>query len=50
LIAEHVAGRVPGWSLADRDLLTWRSGQIRSPDQIGMLAAPLVRVAQLLGR
>jgi hypothetical protein len=50
LITEHLAGRVPEWSLAERDLLTWQSGQIKSPDQIVTFAAPLVRVAQLLGR
>jgi hypothetical protein len=50
LIAEHLAGRVPAWSLAGRDLLTWRSGWIKEPDQIATLAAPLVRVAELLGR
>jgi hypothetical protein len=50
LITEHLAGRVPEWSLADRDLLTWQYGYISSPDQIVTFAAPLVRVAQLLGR
>jgi hypothetical protein len=50
LIAEHLAGRVPEWSLAGRDLLTWQSGQIGNPRQIAAVAAPLVRVAQLLGR
>jgi hypothetical protein len=50
LITEHLAGRVPEWSLADRDLLTWQYGYISSPAQIVTFAAPLVRVAQLLGR
>lgn len=50
LIAEHVAGRVPEWSLTGSDLLTWQPGHIDDPTRIPMLVSPLLRVAQLLGR
>lgn len=50
LITEHLAGRVPEWSLAGYDLLTWQYGELSDPRQIPILAAPLVRVADLLGR
>lgn len=50
LIAEHLAGRVPEWSLAGYDLLAWQSGHLSDPHQIPTLAARLVRVAELLGR
>jgi hypothetical protein len=50
LIAEHLADRVPDWSLAGLDLLTWQPGQIKDPDQIATLAARLVRVTELMGR
>ncbi|WP_117208582.1 hypothetical protein [Allorhizocola rhizosphaerae] len=49
LIAEHLAGRIPVWSLAGHDLLTWQRGAIEDPDQIPMLVTPLLRVADLLG-
>jgi hypothetical protein len=50
LIAEHLAGRVPEWSVAGQDLMTWRQGRIDDPSQVEALAAHLVRVADLLGR
>jgi len=50
LITEHVAGRVPEWTLAGHDLLTWQHGILSDPRQIPVLAAPLMRVADLLGR
>lgn len=50
LITEHLAGRVPEWNLAGYDLLTWQSGMLDDPRRIPVLAAPLVRVADLLGR
>jgi hypothetical protein len=50
LIAEHLAGRAPAWSLDGQDLLTWQAGRIKDPDQIPALASRLVRVAELLGR
>ncbi|MEV4400285.1 hypothetical protein [Nonomuraea sp. NPDC049607] len=49
LIAAHLAGRVPAWSLAGPDLLAWQPGRIKDPDQIVTLVTPLVRVAELLG-
>ncbi|MFG2071855.1 hypothetical protein [Nonomuraea maritima] len=50
LITEHLAGRVPAWSLAGPDLLTWQPGSISDPHQIATLVIPLVRVAEFLGR
>ncbi|MFJ2029059.1 hypothetical protein [Streptosporangium sp. NPDC087985] len=50
LIAEHLAGRIPAWSLAGPDLLAWQPGWIKDPDQIATLVTPLMRVAELLGR
>jgi hypothetical protein len=50
LITEHLAGRVPAWSLAGQDLLTWQQGRIDDPSHVESLAAQLVRVAGLLGR
>lgn len=50
LIGEHLAGRVSAWSLAGSDLLAWRPGSIKDPDQIAALVIPLVRVAEFLGR
>jgi hypothetical protein len=49
LIAEHLAGRVPTWSLAGTELLSWRPGQLDDPEAVPPLAAGLVRVANLLG-
>ncbi|MHA6622007.1 hypothetical protein [Pseudonocardia sp. DLS-67] len=48
LIAEHLAGSVPTWSLADQDLLTWQQGRITDPEQIPVLIEPMLRVAHLL--
>lgn len=50
LITEHLAGRVPEWNLAGYDLLSWRSGHLKDPQQIPELVTPLLRVAGLLGR
>lgn len=50
LVNEHLAGRVPAWSLAGPDLVTWRQGRIDDPSQIEAMAAQLLRVADLLGR
>lgn len=50
LVAEHLAGRVPPWDLADQYLLTWQPGGLRDPHQVPDLAAALSRVADLLGR
>jgi hypothetical protein len=48
LIVEHLAGRVPGWSLAGRNLLAWQPGGGVEPDQFATLVAPFARVAELL--
>jgi hypothetical protein len=50
LAGEHVAGRVPPWSLHGAELLTYQRGRLSEPAHIPGLAAPLVRVATLLGR
>jgi hypothetical protein len=50
LINEHLAGRVPAWSLAGPDLVMWQDGRINDPLQIEAMAGQLVRVADLLGR
>jgi hypothetical protein len=50
LIAEHLAGRIPAWSVAGHDLVAWQPGHIDDPSQVETLAAQLVRVADLLGR
>jgi len=50
LAGEHVAGRVPQWSLRGAELLTYRQGRLGDPAGIPDLARPLVRVATLLGR
>jgi hypothetical protein len=50
LAAEHVAGAVPSWSLHGNELLTYESGRLDGPDSAPGRAAPLIRVAQLLGR
>jgi hypothetical protein len=50
LANEHVAGRVPAWSLRGAELLTFERGRLGDPARIPALAAPAVRVAGLLGR
>jgi hypothetical protein len=50
LAAEHIAGRVPPWSLHGAELLTCKSGRLDDPARIPSLAAPLIRVATFLGR
>ena len=50
LAAEHLAGRVPAWSLKGADLLTFHPGRLIDPSRIPDLVGPLVRVATLLGR
>jgi hypothetical protein len=50
LIDEHLAGRVPGWSLDGADLLTYQNGRLDGSERVADRAAPLVRVATLLGR
>ncbi|MFB7724656.1 hypothetical protein [Nocardia sp. NPDC056100] len=52
LIDAQMAGAVPPWSLVGAELLscTAVSGKLRDPNMIFAHAAPLVRVADLLGR
>jgi hypothetical protein len=50
LAAEHVAGRVPSWSLRGAELLTSDRGRLDDPARIPALVAPLIRVADRLGR
>jgi hypothetical protein len=49
LVAEHVDGRLPTWSVANHDLISWRPGRIGDPEKIPDEIAPLLRVADLLG-
>jgi hypothetical protein len=50
LVGEHLAGRVPPWSLYGTELMTFRPGRLRDPATIPDLVAPLIRVADFLGR
>ncbi|MGN9912781.1 hypothetical protein ACTMTJ_35130 [Phytohabitans sp. LJ34] len=50
LVAEHIAGRVPHWSLQGTELVTYEHGRLTDPSRIPALVAPLLRVASLLGR
>lgn len=50
LAQEHIAGRVPHWSLQGTELITYERGRLDDPARIPALADPLVRVARLLGR
>lgn len=50
LAAEHIADRVPPWSLSGRQLLTFYDGRLDDAERIPAFAEPLVRVAHLLGR
>jgi hypothetical protein len=50
LVAEHLAGRVPPWNLYGNELLAYQPGRLDDPGQVPALVAPLIRVADLLGR
>ncbi|MGK8485409.1 hypothetical protein [Nocardia asiatica] len=52
LIEAHIARAVPHWSVVGAELLTCTptSGRLRNPNRIPGYAAPLLRVAELLGR
>jgi hypothetical protein len=50
LVTEHLAGRVPPWSVAGTELLGHWLGRIENPNQVRGLVASLARLAQLLGR
>jgi hypothetical protein len=43
LIAEHLAGRIPAWSLAGQDLLAWQQGTLTDPSRVEALLAALIR-------
>ncbi|UQU68108.1 hypothetical protein COUCH_18280 [Couchioplanes caeruleus] len=48
LLAAHVAGTVPVWTLQGTDLLAMTTGRLRDPATIPQLLGPLYRVADLL--
>ncbi|WP_433211541.1 hypothetical protein ACQP00_50700 [Dactylosporangium sp. CS-047395] len=48
LVAEHLAGRLPDWSLRGDELMVVESGRLTEPDAIPARFGPLVRVADLL--
>jgi hypothetical protein len=48
LLAEHVAGRLPDWSLHGDELMTMETGLIADPAIIPGRLAALVRIADLL--
>ena len=48
LVDEHVAGRLPEWSLYGDELMTYETGRIDDPEAIPARCAPLVRVADLI--
>ncbi|HET8661398.1 MAG TPA: hypothetical protein VFM55_20675 [Micromonosporaceae bacterium] len=50
LVTEHIAGTVPAWSLQGDELLAYRDEELDDPERIPTLAAPLIRVADLLSR
>jgi hypothetical protein len=50
LMTEHLAHRVPLWSLYNGTLLAHVPGRIEDPATAPAMVAPLVRVADLLGR
>ncbi|MGI5180371.1 hypothetical protein ACQEVZ_29045 [Dactylosporangium sp. CA-152071] len=48
LVAEHVAGWLPDWSVEGNELLTFFQGRLGAPDNIPGQVAPLLRVADLI--
>jgi hypothetical protein len=48
LVAEHVAGRLPEWSVQGDELMAYETGQIDQPETIPARFAALVRVADLI--
>jgi hypothetical protein len=48
LIAAHLAGQLPEWSLEGQELLAFRTGRIGEPGSIPAQLVPLVRVADLI--
>ncbi|MET8779712.1 hypothetical protein AB0H49_28930 [Nocardia sp. NPDC050713] len=50
LIAAHLEGVVPRWSLAGHELLSYQTGRLGDPDAIPDLAAPVLHLATLIER
>jgi hypothetical protein len=50
LAQEHIAGRVPHWSLQGTEPITYDRGRLDDLARIPALVDPLIRVARLLGR
>jgi hypothetical protein len=48
LVNEHIAGRLPDWSLEGRELLSFREGRIGEPAAIPGQLEPIIRVADLI--
>jgi hypothetical protein len=48
LVAAHVAGRLPDWSIEGKELLTYREGRLDDPTTIPAAFGPLLLVADLL--
>ncbi|WP_141721653.1 hypothetical protein [Micromonospora citrea] len=48
LVAAHLAGAVPAWSVRGAELITYRAGRLEDPALVPSLLAPLVTVAGLL--
>lgn len=48
LLAAHLDGTAPPWTLAGTDLLSYRQGRLGDPASIPQLLGPLYRVADLL--
>lgn len=48
LIEAHLAGEVPRWSVAGRELITYRPGRLDTGGDIPDLVTPILRVAKLL--
>src|SRR4051812_38791971 len=48
LVREHLAGRLPDWSVHEHDVLTFREGRIGDPATIPAQLAPVMRVADLI--
>ncbi|MFG2011744.1 hypothetical protein ACGFNF_22030 [Micromonospora sp. NPDC048868] len=48
LIAAHLAGAVPGWSVRGAELVTYRRGRLEDAALVPSLVTPLITVADLL--
>ncbi|WP_141719411.1 hypothetical protein [Micromonospora peucetia] len=48
LLAAHLAGAVPAWSVRGPELITYRSGRLHDHTSVGSLVTPLITVADLL--